>query len=293
MLEVHGLSKTYHERTRALADVSFVAPVGIFGLLGPNGAGKSTLLRILATLLEPDAGSARIDGLDLLVEKAEARRKLGYLPQAFGFHPSLTVAEMLGYLVALKGFSGRAQRRDEVDRLLELVNLEGARRMRLRALSGGMAQRLGIAQALAGDPYLILLDEPTVGLDPEERVRLFDVLARLALRAVVVLSTHIISDVISVCDHVAVMRAGAVVEHSTPTEALARLEGAVWEATRPFAAAAELTPGVRTLVAQRLGSAVRVRVYAPEGCPGDGFAPTAPRLEDAYFEAISRQGSGT
>jgi ABC-type multidrug transport system ATPase subunit len=288
MLEVTDLTKTYSGGAVALSGVSFGAPRGNFGLLGPNGAGKSTLLRILATILEADAGSVLLDGLDLAAERAEARRRIGYLPQEFGFHPSLTTGEMLEYLAALKGFSGRAERREEVDRLLELVNLEGARRTRVGRLSGGMAQRLGIAQALAGDPSLILLDEPTVGLDPEARVRLFEGLAGLALRAVVVLSTHIVADVISVCDRVAVMRAGAVVELCTPGEALARLEGSIWEATRRLEGAPHLARGARTLVAQRLGDAVRVRVYAPDGCPGEGFAPAAPRLEDAYFEAVGR-----
>jgi ABC-2 type transport system ATP-binding protein len=288
MLDVTALTKTYRGGARALAGVSFVASHGIFGLLGPNGAGKSTLLRILATLLAPDDGSVRLGAVDLLAEKEEVRRRLGYLPQEFGFHPSLTAGETLDYLAALKGFSGRADRRDEVDRLLRLVNLEDARARRVSALSGGMAQRLGIAQALAGDPSLVLLDEPTVGLDPEERVRLFDVLARLAARAVVVLSTHIVSDVISVCDRVAVMRAGAIVECGTPAEALARLEGAIWEATYSLDDAPRLAGGARALVTHRLGGAVRARVYAPEGCPGDGFAPATPRLEDAYFEAVGR-----
>jgi ABC-2 type transport system ATP-binding protein len=289
MLEVSGLTKVYPNGLRALHDVSLNVPRGIFGLLGPNGAGKSTLLRILATLLEPDAGSVRLGGLDIVADKAAARRRSGYLPQEFGFYSTFSVEEMLDYLVALKGYSSRVARRSEVGRLLELVNLEDARRRRVGALSGGMAQRLGIAQALAGSPELLLLDEPTVGLDPEERVRLFAVLARAAAGAAVVLSTHIVSDVITVCDRFAVLRGGEVVRACTPAEAVADLEGTVWEATQASGDADGVPAGARALVAYRSGGALRVRVHSPS-FPGEGFAPVAPSLEDAYFEAVGRPG---
>src|SRR6185436_10332899 len=200
MLEIRNLSKTYASGIQALKEISLDVPAGMFGLLGPNGAGKTTLMKILATLLEPDSGTSEMNGIDLIIDKHGTRKMLGYLPQEFGLYPTLTATQMLDYFAKLKGVADKKQRGSLIDALLERVNLSSARNQRLGGFSGGMRQRLGIAQALIGEPELIVVDEPTAGLDPEERVRFHNLLADTAsANAVVILSTHIVSDVANLC----------------------------------------------------------------------------------------------
>src|SRR5437016_11889879 len=219
----------------------------MFGLLGPNGAGKTTLMKIVATLLEPDSGRVEMNGVDLIARKDQARRMLGYLPQEFGLYPTLTAEQMLDYFAKLKGVMDKKQRRALIDALLERVNLSAARKQRLGGFSGGMRQRLGIAQALIGDPELIIVDEPTAGLDPEERVRFHNLLAETASdHAVVMLSTHIVSDLSNLCSNMAIIRQGSILATCTPPQALDELKESVWEATVAREQAAVLKPSLRT-----------------------------------------------
>jgi ABC-type multidrug transport system ATPase subunit len=285
MLYVDGLSKTYAGGVRALDGVSLEAEPGLFGLLGPNGAGKTTLMKILATLLVPDAGSARLDEVDILRDPEAARRRLGYLPQEFGLYASFTAEQMLAYLAALKGVPSR-KRAATVGELLERVNLGDVGGRKLGGFSGGMRQRFGIAQALIGGPRLVIVDEPTAGLDPEERSRFLDLLAEVAGDAVVILSTHIVDDVAAVCDRMAVLDAGRLAAVATPAEAIRSIEGRVWEATLPRGAAAD---GLRVVSSRVSGDGVRLRVLGDGASPGEGFEPATPNLEDFYFSLVGRR----
>ena len=221
MLRIDRLTKTYADGTRALRGLMLDQPPGILGLLGPNGAGKSTLMKILATLLEPTSGTATLDGISLVADRERARRLLGYLPQEFGFHPALTATETLDYFARLKGLSDSRARRSSVGTLLEAVNLSSAGSRRVETFSGGMRQRLGIAQALVGRPALVIVDEPTAGLDPAERNRFHGMLSDAARNgAVVIFSTHIVSDVASLCDRLAIISGGELRATCSPPEAL-------------------------------------------------------------------------
>jgi len=288
MLEIRGLRKTYPGGVEALKGVSLKASAGVFGLLGPNGAGKTTLMKILATLLEPDGGRVEVGGVDFIGRKAAARRVLGYLPQEFGLYPSLTAEQTLSYFAALKGVADRAARARLVGALLERVNLSGARGRPVGGFSGGMRQRLGIAQALIGRPRLIIVDEPTAGLDPEERHRFHNLLSELASdETVVLLSTHIVSDVSNLCGAMAVIRRGEIVADETPRAALEGLRGAVWEAAVTREQVAELKRRHRVLSTSLFEGRVRVRALARGGTPGEGFEPATPTLEDYYFSLVS------
>src|ERR1043165_3509069 len=226
MLKIQELTKTYPSGIQALKNVSLDISAGMFGLLGPNGAGKTTLMKILATLLEPDSGTAEMNGLDVITHKAETRKILGYLPQDFGLYPTLTAAQMLNYFAKLKGVSDKKERGSLVDALLDKVNLYAERNRRLGGFSGGMRQRVGNAQALIGNPDLLIVDEPTAGLDPEERTRLHNLLAEsTGENTVVLLSTHIVSDVSILCSRFAVIRHGEILNATSPELALAGLKG--------------------------------------------------------------------
>jgi ABC-2 type transport system ATP-binding protein len=286
MLKIDGLEKTYRSGVRALKGVSLEVPKGMFGLLGPNGAGKTTLMKILATLLEADAGRATLGDVDLLAQRMEARRLLGYLPQEFGLYPTLTAEQTLDYFARLKGVADPSERRSLVGALLERVNLSSERGRRVGGFSGGMRQRLGIAQALIGRPRLIVVDEPTAGLDPEERARFHNLLADVASdEAVVILSTHIVSDVSSLCGQMAVMRRGEIVASCEPRAAVAGLSGAVWEATLAREELAALKSRLRVLSSHAFEGRARVRVLHEGAPPADGFEPARPTLEDFYFSA--------
>jgi len=291
MLSISGLSKTYPGGVVALRDVSLEIGPGMFGLLGPNGAGKSTFMKILATLLEPDGGAVRFDGIDLLAEKERVREVVGYLPQDFGFYPSFTARRMLDYLAALRGIPAGSARRARVDELLARVNLSESANRKIGGFSGGMRQRLGIAQALLARPRLLIVDEPTAGLDPEERLRFHNLLADISQEIVVLLSTHIVSDVSVLCSRMAVIDRGRIVADTTPGEAVAHLDGRVFEGTIPRAEVEKI--GGRAKVLSRMVAgpgAMRVKVFAPEGPPTDGFRPAGGTLEDAYFSLVGEAG---
>lgn len=289
MLVIKDLMKTYSSGVHALKGISLDIQPGLFGLLGPNGAGKTTLMKILATLLEPDSGTAEMNGVDLIKAKAETRKKLGYLPQDFGLYPTLTAAQMLDYFAKLKGVAGKKERRSLVDALLERVNLSAERNRRLGGFSGGMRQRVGIAQALIGNPELLVVDEPTAGLDPEERGRFHNLLAECAgENAVVLLSTHIVSDVANLCNQFAVIQSGRILTTTSPEAALARLEGRIWEATLPREQVEELKANNKVISTQVIGGRKRVRMLSQNGKPAESFVPVAATLEDHYFIVVNQ-----
>lgn len=289
MLAIKDLMKTYSSGVQALKGVCLEIQPGMFGLLGPNGAGKTTLMKILATLLEPDSGTAEMDGLDLISAKAETRKKLGYLPQDFGLYPTLTAAQMIDYFARLKGVIDKKERRSLVDAVLDRVNLFPERNRRLGGFSGGMRQRVGIAQALIGNPELLIVDEPTAGLDPEERTRLHNLLAEsTGENTVVLLSTHIVSDVSNLCSDFAVIRQGEILTATSPETALAGLEGRIWEATLPREQAAGLRASGKVISQQMAGSRTRVRMLSENGKPAEPFVAATATLEDHYFIVVNQ-----
>ena len=289
MLLIKDLTKTYSSGVQALKGVSLEIQPGMFGLLGPNGAGKTTLMKILATLLEPDSGKAEMNGLDLIHQKAETRRMLGYLPQDFGLYPTLTAAQMLDYFAKLKGVTDKKERRSLVDALLERVNLFGERNRRLGGFSGGMRQRVGIAQALIGNPELLIVDEPTSGLDPEERTRLHNLLAEsIGENTVILLSTHIVSDVSTLCSSFAVIRGGQILAATSPETALARLDGRIWEATLPREQVTDLKAAGKIISKQMAGGRTRIRMLSENGRPAEPFVAATPTLEDHYFIVVNQ-----
>jgi len=285
-LTISGLFKTYPNGVQALCDVSLTIPTGMFGLLGPNGAGKSTLMRTLATLQEADAGAARLGTIDVLHDKDAVRRTLGYLPQDFGVYPKVSAEELLDHLARLKGLTEKVQRREVVATLLKQTNLYDVRKKALGSYSGGMRQRFGIAQALLGNPRLIIVDEPTAGLDPEERVRFHNLLAEIGENVIVILSTHIVSDVSDLCAQMAIIHKGRVLLTGGPLELTRAMAGRVWQkaiARSELDAAKAAYPVISTrLVAGR--TLVNVVGDAP---PADGFEPIEATLEDVYFAAIA------
>jgi ABC-type multidrug transport system ATPase subunit len=285
-LQIRNLSKTYANGTVALDKVSLSIPPGMFGLLGPNGAGKSTLMRILATLQECDSGSVFLDDIDVLDEQDAVRRLLGYLPQDFGVYPKVTAYELLDHFAQLKGLSKRARRREVVDALLQQTNLFEVRNQRLGTYSGGMRQRFGIAQALLGDPQLIIVDEPTAGLDPQERVRFHNLLSDIAEDKTVILSTHIVSDVADLCANMAIINKGHVLLCGEPVRLTEGIEGKIWAR---FVSKGELAAFQKrhTVISTRLLSGrPLIHVFA-DRYPGDDFEPVHPTLEDVYFATIA------
>ena len=289
MLVIKELHKTYPSGVQALKGVSLNISAGMFGLLGPNGAGKTTLMKIMATLLEPDSGTVEMNGLDLLKSPHKARQVLGYLPQEFGFYPTLTAAQTLNYFAQLKGVLDKKERRALIDALLERVNLSFERNQRVGSFSGGMKQRLGIAQALIGEPELIIVDEPTAGLDPEERVRFHNLLAETASeKTVVILSTHIVSDVSNLCSQMAVIRRGEILASCTPQRAIDQVRESIWEATLPFETVAAFKSRWQVISSQRFDGRARVRVISKNERPGEEFTPVTPLLEDYYFDLMGQ-----
>jgi ABC-type multidrug transport system ATPase subunit len=284
-LRIEHLSKTYPGGVQALKDVSLTVPKGMFGLLGPNGAGKSTLMRTIATLQEPDTGSVSLDGLDVLAEKEEVRRLLGYLPQDFGVYPRVSAEEMLSHLAVLKGLTHGGERRDAVEALLHQTNLWEARKRKLGTYSGGMRQRFGIAQALLGDPRLVIVDEPTAGLDPAERLRFLNLLSEIGENVVVILSTHIVEDVSDLCSRMAIISRGEVLLQIAPQEAIADLHGKVWEKVVDKASLASLQEEHRVISTHLWAGKTVVHVFSQED-PGEGFSAVEADLKDVYFTAL-------
>ena len=283
MLRIQGLVKVYPGPVTALAGLELDVPAGMFGLLGPNGAGKSTLMKILAGLLEPTSGSITLDGEDVVAHPERVRARLGYLPQEFGFYPHLSGEQMLIHLLRLKGVDAPGGIKALARELLERVNLGFAARRAVKSYSGGMRQRLGVAQAIAGDPRLVIVDEPTAGLDPEERLRFYHLLTELAQDRIVLLSTHIVEDVAVLCPRFAVIRGGRLLVTTTPQAARQELAGAMFEGTADGAALATLRAQGRVTQSVLVEGVNRVRVHQPEGAPPAGFGPVAPTLEDAYL----------
>jgi ABC-2 type transport system ATP-binding protein len=284
-LVLRGLSKTYPNGVHALKSVSLTIPAGLFGLLGPNGAGKSTLMRILATLQEADSGSACLGPLDLISRPDDARKVLGYLPQDFGFDPQSTPVSMLDLFATLKGITQKGERRAAVDGLLARVNLWDVRRRRLGEFSSGMRQRLGIAVALLGEPKLVIVDEPTAGLDPAERRRFHNLLAELGEEVVVILSTHIVEDVRDLCSEMAVIDKGEILLAGSPSALTRDMEGRVW---RKGVARADLSTvrSAHEVIDERLfAGQVVLRVFSPER-PDPSFQPADPTIEDVYFHRV-------
>ena len=282
MLTIRDLSKTYANGVRALQSVSLDIPNGMFGLLGPNGAGKSTLMRTIATLQDPDAGSIKLGDLDVLADKPAARRVLGYLPQEFGVYPKVTAEAMLDHFAVLKGVTARGERRELVDALLKQVNLHDVRKRKLGGFSGGMRQRFGIAQALIGDPKLVIVDEPTAGLDPEERQRFLNLLAEIGERVVVILSTHIVEDVTELCPRMAIIAQGQVRLAGEPRETIRSLEGRVWRRVIDKSALADYRARMNVLSTRLAAGSTVIHVLA-DAKPEEGFEGVPPDLEDVYF----------
>ena len=283
-LRIEHLSKTYPNGIRAVDDVTLNIPVGMFGLLGPNGAGKSTLMRILATLQEADAGTAMLDDIDVLKDKDAVRRTLGYLPQEFGLYPRAKAEDLLDHFAVLKGITGKGERSDLVHALLWQTNLLDARSRKLGTFSGGMRQRFGIAIALLGNPRLIIVDEPTAGLDPTERVRFLNLLSALGEKAVVILSTHIVEDVSELCSHMAIIDRGRIKLEAEPLAAIAALQGKIWRRMIERSQLPEYQQRFPVVSTRLLGGRTVVKVYG-ETSPELGFEPAEPSLEDVYFAA--------
>jgi ABC-2 type transport system ATP-binding protein len=286
-LRIDNLALTYANGVQALHDVSLNVPPGLFGLLGPNGAGKSTLMRTLATLQRPDRGRIHFGELDALADPAALRAQLGYLPQDFGLYPSLTAHEILEHFAVLKGLLDPTDRRDRMAALLERVNLADVRHRRVEGFSGGMRQRLGVAIALIASPRLLIVDEPTAGLDPAERHRLLDLLAGVADDVVVLLSTHLVDDVAAVCGRLAMLVAGRVVRDGTPDEMIGELRGRLWQA-RLSREQAERWRNVPAVISTRLAPGAMVLHATGETAPAAGFREVEPDLEDVFFEAMAR-----
>lgn len=284
-LQIDGVSKTYPNGVQALRDVSLTIPLGLFGLLGPNGAGKSTLMRTLATLQDPDTGTVRLGEIDVVRQKDEVRKTLGYLPQDFGVYPDATAERLLDHFAVLEGITERSARREVVEALLRQTNLWEKRSQKLGGFSGGMRQRFGVAVALLGDPRLMIVDEPTAGLDPAERVRFLNLLARLGRRSVVLLSTHIVEDVADLCPRMAVIDRGEILFEAVPSEAVAAVRGRIW--SRTVDDELEDVDRDHEVLSTRLaGGRTTVHVYADES-PGADFVPVEPDLKDVYFSVLA------
>jgi ABC-2 type transport system ATP-binding protein len=283
-LSIRGLGKTYGNGVRALDGVSLEIPRGMFGLLGANGAGKTTLMNILATLVRPDEGHVLLDGVDALADPMVMRRNVGYLPQEFGVYPGMSAFDMLIQFAALKGLADSRQRREHVEELLEVVNLHHVAHRAVDTYSGGMRRRFGVAQSLLGWPKVVIVDEPTAGLDPLERNRFQHALNGIGDRAIVILSTHIVEDVANICTAVAVMDGGRLVASGAPDELTSRLRGRVW--TRLIERDQQAAYGEKftVLAAVPFRGSVRIAVLAPT-CPGEGFETYEPSLEDVFFAA--------
>jgi len=292
MLRIHDLTHVYPNGTRALDGVTLEVPRGMFGLLGPNGAGKSSLMRCVATLQIPTSGSIRFDDTDVLADPDALRRTLGYLPQDFGVYPRVTAQDMLDHLAILKGLADRRQRRETVEALLHQVNLWDVRKKALAGFSGGMRQRFGIAQALIGRPSLIIVDEPTAGLDPEERNRFLNLLAEIGENVVVILSTHIVEDVADLCPNMAIIANGRIVTTGAPLDLIAALDGRVWRRTIGRNELEACRREHEVIATRLFGGRTVIHVLADRR-PGDGFEPVAGGLEDVYFStlAVSRRAA--
>ncbi len=285
MLTIKNLCKTYSNGVRALSNVSLDIPAGMFGLLGPNGAGKSSLMRTIATLQEADSGAIQFAGLDVLKDKDAVRKQLGYLPQDFGVYPKVSAEALLDHFAILKGFTAKAERKEVVHSLLHKVNLWEARNRQLGGFSGGMRQRFGIAQALIGRPKLVIVDEPTAGLDPEERNRFLNLLADIGEQVVVILSTHIVEDVTDLCPQMAIINKGQVLLAGAPHAAIETLKSKVWRIETTRAELAAMQARHHVLSTRLVGGKPVLHVFS-ETQPDAAFTAIDPDLEDVYFQRL-------
>jgi ABC-type multidrug transport system ATPase subunit len=285
-LRIEGLTKVYKGGVRALDNVNLTIPMGLYGLLGPNGAGKSTLMRTIATLQEPDSGQIHMDQLDVLRSKDEVRKVLGYLPQDFGVYPRVNAEEMLDQIALLKGIVNGRQRKEVVQEMMQRVNLWDHRKKRLTGFSGGMRQRFGIAQALIGNPKLLIVDEPTAGLDPGERNRFYNLLAEIGDNVIVILSTHIVEDVMELCSNMAIIHLGKVLFAGAPDRAVLALEGKVWQKSVDRDVIKDYANRMHVISNKLVAGRPQIHVFA-DSMPEDGFVPVAPDLEDVFFASIA------
>ena len=288
-LKISGLSKTYPNGVKALKNISLTIGNNMFGLLGPNGAGKSTLMRTIATLQDPDDGEIWLDDINVLKQKNSVRQVLGYLPQEFGVYPKMNAVDMLHHLAVMKGITNAGERKEMVDALLNQTNLWDSRKKALSTYSGGMKQRFGIAQALLANPKLIIVDEPTAGLDPAERNRFLNLLSSIGRNVIVILSTHIVEDVRELCPRMAIISNGQLLLEGSPAESLDGLRGKLW--TKVVSTDAELTAidaNFKVVSTHLVGGLHEVRVYS-DASPGDGFTQDDANLEDVYFLSLSNQ----
>ncbi len=290
MLSITSLSHVYANGTRALDDVSLQIPRGMFGLLGPNGAGKSTLMRCIATLQSPSSGAIQFGDIDVIRQPEALRAKLGYLPQDFGVYPRVSAFDLLDHLAVLKGIAVRGERKETVERLLQQVNLWDVRKKAVAGFSGGMRQRFGIAQALIGNPQLIIVDEPTAGLDPEERNRFNNLLVEIGESVVVILSTHIVDDVTDLCSRMAILAGGRIVASGQPRELIDAMQGRVW-ASAIERGELDAYRARMNVIATRLREGRTVIHVEAAHTPGPGFMPITAGLEDVYFATLMAQRS--
>jgi ABC-type multidrug transport system ATPase subunit len=284
-LRIENLSKTYPNGVKALDNVSLGIPHGMYGLLGPNGAGKTTLMRTIATLQEPDTGSIRLGEIDVLSQKVEVRRRLGYLPQDFGVYPRISAQDMLSHIALLKGITNSRERKDVVEAMLRRCNLSEVRKKALTSFSGGMRQRFGIAQALIGNPQLLIVDEPTAGLDPGERNRFYNLLAEIGEQVIVILSTHIVEDVLDLCSRMAIIHLGQVLFEGSPEDAIAPLKGRVWQRSIAKSELPAYEERYRVISSRLVAGRPFLHVLSDQLLNG-GFAPSSPDLEDVFFAKI-------
>jgi ABC-2 type transport system ATP-binding protein len=285
-LRIEGLSKSYPNGVRALDNVSLTISSGMYGLLGPNGAGKSTLMRTIATLQEPDTGQIHLGDIDVLRQKQELRKTLGYLPQEFGVYPRTSAQDMLSHLALLKGIVDARQRKATVEALLQRTNLWEHRKKALTGFSGGMRQRFGIAQALLGNPQLLIVDEPTAGLDPGERNRFYGLLSDIGENVIVILSTHIVEDVMELCTNMAIIHQGKVLFAGAPADAVKGLQGRIWQKTIAKTEMKEYEQRYKVISNKLIAGKPLIHIHADQS-PGDGFQPVSPDLEDVFFTRIT------
>lgn len=290
-LRIENVSKTYSNGVRALDGVSLTIPTGMFGLVGPNGSGKTTLMRTIATLQEPDGGSATLGDIDVLQDKESVRRVLGYLPQEFGVYPNLTAETLLNHLATLKGITNPTERKEVVEAMLQRTNLWNDRKKKLGGFSGGMRQRFGIAQALLGNPKLVIVDEPTAGLDPEERNRFLNLLSEIGENIIVILSTHIVDDVAEVCNAMAIIKDGHVLRTGAPQDAIEGIRGRTWKKTIDKSELADYERDHRVVSKRLRGGRTIIHVLA-DGQPDSSFEGAEPDLEDVYFITLTRANGG-
>lgn len=291
-LKITDLNKTYPNGVQALKDVNLEVPLGMFGLLGPNGAGKSTLMRTIATLQEADSGQILLGDINVLYDKEKVRKLLGYLPQEFGLYPKVTAEDLLNHIATLKGITSKSERKELVDALLQKVNLHSHRKKNLGTFSGGMKQRFGIAQALIGNPKLIIVDEPTAGLDPTERNRFHNLLSEIGENTIVILSTHIVEDVSHLCSNMAIINQGQVVLKGIPTEIVGSMTDKIFKKTISKEEIDDYRSEYQVISSDLFAGNTVIHIYS-ETDPGNGFSSVAPDLEDVYFKTILGERSET